>query len=409
MHKQANITALSCKQLQIGADIVMSATSISCNEGVLVSEPRPVVIYGASGYTGRLVAEYLREYSIPFVAAGRNKAKLQEILKSVPGIETADYEIAEVDGSVDSLTALFEGRRVVCNMVGPFLRYAPAVLEASVRTGCHYLDTAGEQRHHLSLLNDWGPKFAAAGAAVSTAVSIQYAVPDIAARIVLENPGIDTLELGEYVNAVPTVGSTQSIFDVIRTDAFYLEDNVLKKYDGIYEQDVVVPGTGYVVPGLNWGGTAMPVFFRDDHRVRNCRMLVAMQNQARDIPSRVRAAERMFKVVFQWLPEDKLFPVLDRVAAGMTPVTPPRENRQVHRSIDWCTGRGNNATARAVIHGTSGYQMTGLIQAYIAMRLLGNNFNGVGFRSPAELVGHRELLGALESYGLARLTEDSVA
>ena len=374
-----------------------------------MSDPRPVVIYGASGYTGRLVAEFLREYSIPFVAAGRNKAKLQEVMNSVPGIETADYEIAAVDGSPASLEALFDGRKVVCNMVGPFLRYAPPVLAAALNAGCHYLDTAGEQQHHLSVLDDWGPKFAAAGLAASTAVSIQYALPDIAARIVLETPGIDTLELGEYVNAVPTVGSTQSIFDVIRTDAFYLEDNVLKKYDGIYQQDVVVPGTGYVVPGLNWGGTAMPVFFRDDRRVRNCRMLVAMQNQARDIPQRVRAAERMFKVVFQWLPEEKLYPVLDRVAAGMTPTTPPRENRQVHRSIDWCTGRGNNVTARAVIHGTAGYQMTGLIQAYAALRLLGNNFNGVGFRSPAELLGHRELLGALESYGLARLTEESVS
>ena len=373
-----------------------------------MSEARPVVIYGASGYTGRSVAEFLREYSIPFVAAGRNKAKLQEVMNSVPGIETADYEIAAVDGSRESLIALFDGRQVVCNMVGPFLRYAPPVLEAALATGCHYLDTAGEQQHHLSLLEHWGPKFAAAGRAVSTAVSIQYAVPDIAARIVLETPGVDTLELGEYVAAVPTVGSTQSIFDVIRTDAFYLEDNVLKKYDGIYQQDVVVPGTGYVVPALNWGGTAMPVFFRDDRRVRNCRMLVAMQNQARDIPDRVRAAERMFKVVFQWLPEEKLYPVLDRVAASMTPTTPPRENRQVHRSVDWCTGRGNNVTARAVIHGTSGYQMTGLIQGYVAMRLLGNTHNGVGFRSPAELVGHRELLGALQSYGLARLTEESV-
>jgi len=38
-----------------------------------VSDPRPVVIYGASGYTGRLVAEFLREYSIPFVAGGPAK------------------------------------------------------------------------------------------------------------------------------------------------------------------------------------------------------------------------------------------------------------------------------------------------------------------------------------------------
>ncbi|GAH35547.1 unnamed protein product [marine sediment metagenome] len=373
------------------------------------NDPRPVVIYGANGYTGRLVAEFLREYSIPFVAAGRNGAKLREVMSAVPGIDTADYEIVETDGQLESLTNLFKGRKVVCNMVGPFLRYAAPVLEAALRTGCHYLDTAGEQQHHLRLLDHWGPKYAAAGLVVSPAASMQYAIPDIVARVVLETPGIDTLELGQYVSAVPTVGSTQSIFDVIRTDAYYLEDNVLKKYQGIYQQDVVVPGSGYVVPALNWGGTAMPVFFRDDRRVRNCRMLVAMKNQAGDIPQRVRDAERMFKVVFQWMPEDKLFPVLDRIAAAMTPTTPPRENRQVHRSVDWCSGRGNNVTARAVIHGTSGYQITGLVQAYIAMRLIGNSYYGVGFRSPAQVVGHRELLGALESYGLARLTEESVA
>ncbi|WP_225097506.1 trans-acting enoyl reductase family protein [Streptomyces sp. CoH27] len=374
-----------------------------------MSDRRPVVIYGASGYTGRLVAEYLREYSIPFVAAGRNKARLQEIMNAVPGIETADYEIAEVDGSVESLAALFEGRKVVCNTVGPFLRHAPAVLEAALRAGCHYLDTAGEQSHQLAVLDEWGPKYAAAGLAVSTAVSMQYAVPDIVARIVLETPGIDTLEIGQYTRNIPTVGSTQSMFDVIRKDAYYLEDNLLKKYDGIVQQDMVVPGTTLVVPGLNWGGTAMPVFFRDDRRVRNCRMFVAMQNEKGDIPQRVREAERMFKVLFQWLPEEKLYPALDKVAATMTPNTPARENRQVNRSVDWCTGRGNNVTARAVIHGTSGYQITGLVQAYAAMRLLGKTFNGVGFRSPAQLVGHRELMGALEAYGLARVTEESFA
>ncbi|MFD4603815.1 saccharopine dehydrogenase family protein [Streptomyces sp. NPDC058464] len=368
---------------------------------------RPVVIYGASGSTGRLVAEYLREYSIPFVAAGRNKDRVQEVMSKVPGIETADYEIAEVDGSVESLTRLFEGRRVVCNVVGPFLRYAPAVVEAALRAGCHYLDTAGEQSHMLSLLDEWGPKFAEAGLVASTAVSIQYALHDIAARICLETPGVDTLELGSYANAIPTVGSTQSIFDVIRAQAHYLEDGRLRKYDGVVVQDLVVPGSGYVVTGTNWGGTAMPVFFRDDRRVRNCRMFVAMHNQ--DIWRRVVDLERLFKVSLQWLPEETLYPVLDRMAAGMTADSPPRENRQIQRSVDWCTARGNTATARVVIHSSTGYQMTGLMQAYTAMRLLGSTHNGTGFRSPAELVGHRELMGALESYGFARITEESAA
>ena len=40
---------------------------------------KPVVVYGASGYTGRLICEYLREYNVPFIAAGRDKDKLQDV------------------------------------------------------------------------------------------------------------------------------------------------------------------------------------------------------------------------------------------------------------------------------------------------------------------------------------------
>ena len=368
--------------------------------------PRPVVLYGASGSTGRLVAEYLREYGLPFVAAGRSKARIQQAMEAVPGIETADYEIAEVDHSVESLTRLFEGRKVICNVVGPFMRHARPVVEAALRAGCHYLDTAGEQMHHLWLLDDAGPRFAAAGRVVSPAMSVQYAIHDIAARRCLETPGIDTLEMFSYANAVPTVGSTQSIFDVIRAEACYLQDGQLRRWPGVVTQQMVVPGSGKVVMGTNWGGTAMPVFFRDDGRVRNCSMYVAMQNQA--IWKSMVDLERMFKVSLQWLPEDRLYPLLDKLAASLTAASPPRENRHQHRSVDWCVGRGNTASSRVVIQCSTGYQITGLVQAYAAMRLIGSDVSGAGFRSPAQLLGHRELMGALESYGFARIVEETL-
>ena len=44
---------------------------------------KPVVVYGASGYTGRLICEYLRELGVPFVAAGRNKDLLQDVIGKV--------------------------------------------------------------------------------------------------------------------------------------------------------------------------------------------------------------------------------------------------------------------------------------------------------------------------------------
>jgi uncharacterized protein YbjT (DUF2867 family) len=96
---------------------------------------KPVVIYGASGYTGRLVAEAMRHYQIPFIAAGRNGPRVEEAMKLVPGIETAEYEVAEVNHDLESLVELFSGAEVVCNTVGPMWYYAPLVVEACARAG----------------------------------------------------------------------------------------------------------------------------------------------------------------------------------------------------------------------------------------------------------------------------------
>lgn len=49
-----------------------------------MSDDYPLVAYGASGYTGRLVIEFLREYSIPFVAVARNRERIEEALQFIP-------------------------------------------------------------------------------------------------------------------------------------------------------------------------------------------------------------------------------------------------------------------------------------------------------------------------------------
>ena len=55
---------------------------------------------------------------------------------NVAGIETADYEIAEVEHDVESLTELFAGASVVCNTVGPFSKFGPDVVEAASPPAC---------------------------------------------------------------------------------------------------------------------------------------------------------------------------------------------------------------------------------------------------------------------------------
>ena len=82
---------------------------------------RPVVVYGANGFSGRLIVEFLREYNTPFIAAGRSAARIKQATDHVPGIEAADFEIVETPGTLEDLTRIFDGAKVVCNTAGPFI------------------------------------------------------------------------------------------------------------------------------------------------------------------------------------------------------------------------------------------------------------------------------------------------
>ena len=234
-----------------------------------MSEKRPVVIYGANGFSGRLIAEFLREYNVPFIAAGRSLSRLQDVMKQVPGIETADYECVETQGSVEELTRLFTGARVVCNTAGPFIYNGPWVIEAALKAGCHYLDISGEQTWIRRVSEEWGAKFAERGLLVAPATAFMSAVSDAAIRVCLEtNRRIDTLDVLTMFKGNPTFGSTQTIFAVIQTDAYYLEQNQYKAWPRATRYDVVVPGWIQTQLGLAWWASHIPSGTKIIHRSR---------------------------------------------------------------------------------------------------------------------------------------------
>jgi len=363
-----------------------------------MSTQYPVVVYGASGYTGRLVMEHLRDMGVAFVAAGRNRKRIEEACAIVPGIEDARYIIEETDGSVESLTKLFEGRKVVCNTVGPFMRFGPPVVEAALRAGVHYLDTTGEQHWVMRLQREYDEAFAKAGLVLAPSTACMYGVSEIAARYCLETPGVDSIDLVSIAQAVPTVASAQTILDAVRYSSYHLKDNELVRYPGIETSDVTTP-SGRVLKASQWGGTSIPVWMARDGRVRNCRVSVAMWNQ--ELYKKELELERAYKVSLQWIPDEQLYPLLDNMAKAVTSSTPPRESRFVHRAIDTCVGTGCSVMVKTTLMSTGGYFTTGALQAYAARRLLSETPRVVGLRSPSEVFGHRELMGVLESYGYA--------
>src|SRR6185295_9178340 len=105
------------------------------------------------------------------------------------------YEVVGVEHTVSALTKLLSGSKVVLNMVGPFIKYGPEMVEACLATGCHYTDTTGEQDWIMLAKEDWGAKFAAKGLLLSPGIAQMYTTGEIAANICLETPGIDTLDI----------------------------------------------------------------------------------------------------------------------------------------------------------------------------------------------------------------------
>jgi short subunit dehydrogenase-like uncharacterized protein len=108
-----------------------------------------IVLWGATGYTGRVAAEKLTTRlggrgDLRWAIGGRNRAKLESV-RSQLGPKMADLPIITGDShDVASLEALAARTRVVCSMVGPYAMYGSELVGTCVRAGTHYCDISAE-------------------------------------------------------------------------------------------------------------------------------------------------------------------------------------------------------------------------------------------------------------------------
>jgi short subunit dehydrogenase-like uncharacterized protein len=108
-----------------------------------------VIVYGATGFTGQLVAAYLLSHygddtDLRWAIAGRSEAKLQAV-KDALGDGAEELELIVADsGDKDALSALTQQTRVVLSTVGPYALYGSALVAACVDAGTDYCDLAGE-------------------------------------------------------------------------------------------------------------------------------------------------------------------------------------------------------------------------------------------------------------------------
>lgn len=147
-----------------------------------------VVVFGATGVTGRNVAAYLGERASEtgarWAAAGRDARKLDRVLRGA-GVSAPETIVADVDDPA-SLKEMASRTRVVLNLVGPYTRYGRPVVEACVAARAHYLDISGEIPFVRQIIDAFNDRAEAAGVKIVQVCGFEALPPDLSVLLAAE-------------------------------------------------------------------------------------------------------------------------------------------------------------------------------------------------------------------------------
>ena len=130
-----------------------------------------IIIYGATGYTGRLVCEYMwQQYghdvsSVNWAMAGRSLDKLEQVRDEL-GISSGVPLIVADASSTSSMDSLAQRAHVVATTVGPYQLYGSDLVRACAENGTDYVDLCGEPAWMHEMIDAYGETAKASGARI---------------------------------------------------------------------------------------------------------------------------------------------------------------------------------------------------------------------------------------------------
>ncbi len=147
-----------------------------------------IVVFGATGITGRQVAAYLArraaEDGFRWAAAGRDPAKIERLLAEL-GV-AAPETIAADTWQPESLTAMASRARVVLNLTGPYTLRGEPVLRSCIEAGAHYMDLTGETPWVRRMIRTYGVRAKDAGVKIVNTSGFEALPVDLAVLLAAE-------------------------------------------------------------------------------------------------------------------------------------------------------------------------------------------------------------------------------
>jgi short subunit dehydrogenase-like uncharacterized protein len=359
-----------------------------------------IVLFGATGYTGRLTAKALVRRGVRPVLAARNAQRLTAMAAELGGLES---EVADVSRP-ESVRALISGDDVLVSTVGPFIRWGAPAVEAAIDAGATYIDSTGEPPFIRDVFERYDEPARASGAGLLTALGYDYVPGNLAAALALDRAG-DTavkVDVGYFITgrASPrqamSGGTMASLAGVVMSPAFAYRGGRLVTERSAKRVRTFTSGSGKKLTGVSVGSSEHFALPRTHPTLREVDAYLGWFGPASRAMQAMSVAGELSAVRTG---VDKLGRRFVKGSSG-GPDEAAR-SRTGSLVIAEAFNAGGTLLARIELKGVNGYTFTGEMLAWGAQQALEHGVHGAGALGPVEAFGLHELEAGCAEIGLA--------
>jgi short subunit dehydrogenase-like uncharacterized protein len=356
----------------------------------------PIVVYGASGYTGRLICAELARRGAEFVLAGRNRERLEAAAAGLAG----EHEIAAVpldDGP--GLRELLGRAAAVIGCAGPFTLHGEPLIAAAAETGTNYLDTTGEQPFIRAAFERWGAPAERSGAALVSGFGFDYVPGDMLAALTARDLGpLEELRLAYSIRGFgPTQGTALSALEMMQGGDVVWRDGELvtaSRHVGMGSFEFPSP-IGCRGVGRYPSGETVTVPRHVD--VRNVEVVVDLRALTGMRLGPLAAPAMTAGGLLMGTPARGLAGKLIR----RLPEGPDERARKAARYTIVCLARHSGGERRGVLRGSDVYGITAVSLAEGAIRMADPAYDRTGALAPSQAFDPEVFLRCLEPFGVS--------
>jgi short subunit dehydrogenase-like uncharacterized protein len=357
-----------------------------------LTQSGPIAVYGATGFTGGLIARELKRRGAELLIAGRDRGKLEALSEELGSVPIAAVALDDTAGLRETL----EPCSVVAACAGPFALHGEPLVAAAVETETHYLDTTGEQGFMRMVFDRYGARAGEKGAALVSGMGFDYLPGDLVAALTAAGMGaLEEIVVAYCVHGFePTHGTALSGLEIMKGGDVVWSD-----------------GDWRPAPRSADGGR-----WRFPDPIGEQRMLRYPAGEQITVPRHIDTA-RVRTLLNGMVVPPRLMPlaVISSPLLGLTmrtplrramgalirrlPAAPSERSRKASRFTISCEARSKSGARRGTVRGSDVYGLTAVSLAHGALLCANPAYDRSGALAPAQAFDPASFLAALADCG----------